>query len=782
MNSTIPTNGKATLLRYAELGWRLVPIYEPTADGCSCGKVDCGSPGKHPRVKEWQKAASSDPQQIEQWAERWPETNWGFQLGPDGGVIDIEGDSEEAIETLHELFGGDPPPCPTYRSARGFHRLFAWRDDLPAQATFSWGGVDFKLGANQKGSQSVLPPSRHASGVDYRWDVPPWDVPPPPLPDSALQKILAWKAERTRRPKPAPTRLPPAGDDNRLERCRKYIAKMPDAVSGEGGHDATFAMACKLFEFGLNDAQAWGVACEFNQAKCKGPWTEADLRHKLDDAKERVASEGRFGCMLVEDSGPVNSPEATGRPRGPITNARPSREGKGMVALGMAEILQTIHDATGGFPRFAGGDLFVYDKQHGLATIKNAAGLFGWLTSRCGVNWHRTQGCIPKEEVFAELQRTAHRYRAIEVMPHHPHLADHFYACETPASGDGETLRELLGRFRPATTIDGDLILAALLTPFWGGRPGARPCFVFTTDEGRGVGKTTAATMLAEVADPEGELVAFDQNAEMGDIKKRLLSSAGIRKRVAILDNIKSLRFSWGDLEALLTMPVISGHKMYVGEGTRPNVLTWYVTLNGASLSTDMAQRAIIIKLAKPKRAKLWEDETRQFIHERRRSIIADLLGILRQKPGEVTRPARWATWEREVLARLPEPNDAQAVYLERQREVDAEGEAGEIIEDYFAARLHSLDYDVARDVVFIPSTVAAQWYAQSTGEKHNVTGVSKILRQMIAEQQLSRLVLNASRAIGRGFLWYGDEAAPDAAKQTDIGTRLRIEKQGNAG
>ena len=78
------------------------------------------------------------------------------------------------------------------------------------------------------------------------------------------------------------------------------------------------------------------------------------------------------------------------------------------------------------------------------------------------------------------------------------------------------------------------------------------------------------------------------------------------------------------------------GHRLYVGEATRPNTLTWFITLNGASLSTDMAQRAVIIKLDKPKRSGVWSDETRQFIAEHRDHIIADIVGALRAAPADL--------------------------------------------------------------------------------------------------------------------------------------------------
>lgn len=68
-----------------------------------------------------------------------------------------------------------------------------------------------------------------------------------------------------------------------IDRARTYIAKMPDAISGADGSGATFAVACKLVEFGLSPDDAWLLLVEYNQ-RCQPQWSERDLRHKLEDA------------------------------------------------------------------------------------------------------------------------------------------------------------------------------------------------------------------------------------------------------------------------------------------------------------------------------------------------------------------------------------------------------------------------------------------------------------------------------------------------------------------
>lgn len=65
------------------------------------------------------------------------------------------------------------------------------------------------------------------------------------------------------------------------ERIRRYLATMPAAVSGSGGHDATFNAARALLHgFGLDPATARSFLDEYN-ARCDPPWTDAELEHKL---------------------------------------------------------------------------------------------------------------------------------------------------------------------------------------------------------------------------------------------------------------------------------------------------------------------------------------------------------------------------------------------------------------------------------------------------------------------------------------------------------------------
>lgn len=66
-----------------------------------------------------------------------------------------------------------------------------------------------------------------------------------------------------------------------VERARRLMAVCPPAVSGSGGHGATFRVACALvWGFGLSPEEAMPLMLEYNQG-CQPPWNMHELWHKL---------------------------------------------------------------------------------------------------------------------------------------------------------------------------------------------------------------------------------------------------------------------------------------------------------------------------------------------------------------------------------------------------------------------------------------------------------------------------------------------------------------------
>jgi hypothetical protein len=90
-------------------------------------------------------------------------------------------------------------------------------------------------------------------------------------------------------PLPEPTR-PEHSDayDRRHERARRYLERMPGAVSGSGGHATTFRAAVALVRgFELEPDDALRLLVDVHNPLCAPPWSLPELRHKVRQASER---------------------------------------------------------------------------------------------------------------------------------------------------------------------------------------------------------------------------------------------------------------------------------------------------------------------------------------------------------------------------------------------------------------------------------------------------------------------------------------------------------------
>ncbi len=236
--------------------------------------------------------------------------NIGVILGASsGGLIDIDLDHPRAVELADEFL----PPTGAVFGREGkprSHRLYVVADGT---STRKWHAPDKAMVVELRGDgcQTVFPPSTHPNGELIEWaaDSEPATVDRDTLEKAvdALARAVIAEIQPTAPIDPAPTpprTTPPSPSHaDAAERCRKYLAKLPDAVSGENGHTATFRAACEAFRFGLSDADAAAVATEYN-ARCRPPWSDAELRHKLESARARVLTDREFGMRLVDATTP----------------------------------------------------------------------------------------------------------------------------------------------------------------------------------------------------------------------------------------------------------------------------------------------------------------------------------------------------------------------------------------------------------------------------------------------------------------------------------------------
>jgi hypothetical protein len=109
------------------------------------------------------------------------------------------------------------------------------------------------------------------------------------------------------------------------ERISKYMACLDPAVSGACGHNRTFHAACVLVHgWGLSVKQAWPFALEYNE-RCEPPWSDRDLRRKLEQAMARPDDRPRGYLIGTGDSGSLPAAEWMRRPPKPKATFQPDK-------------------------------------------------------------------------------------------------------------------------------------------------------------------------------------------------------------------------------------------------------------------------------------------------------------------------------------------------------------------------------------------------------------------------------------------------------------------------
>jgi len=417
--------------------------------------------------------------------------------------------------------------------------------------------------------------------------------------------------------------------------------------------------------------------------------------------------------------------------------------------LPVPEIAKELLETRDGWPKACRGVLFVQDSQSRVRELKQSAELFGWIASVAPVDFTNRDGCIGKQELFAELPQHVQQFEDTENQPHFPPIENHFY-CRSVEPGDGQYLERFLDFFNPATDTDRELILAFIVTTFWGGEYGRRVAFGIDSTDGTGAGKSELVKRIASLTGGHYEIET--KRIDEAELRKKLVN--GEKHRVVLLDNIKESCVSSAAIESMITADKIGGHKLNVGYTSRPNTLTWSMTMNGMALSRDLAQRTVVIKLCKPSRDGNWEETVGAFTKENHEKIVSDVAAFFNRSPASLSNYSRWASWEKEILARLPNPKACQELIRSRRELVDEDHHTAESIRDYFSNQLRNLGYDPENHKVHIPSAIASQWLYEATGKEFTSRSAGAQIKNLIDGGSLKNLQLNPSRTYGRGWLW----------------------------
>ena len=286
---------------YGRMGWAVVPLHSARGGVCSCAKGSaCPSAGKHPRFREWQNEASSDPEVIAGWKERFPEANIGIATGRVSGLfvldVDPKNGGRESLAKLIEEHAEFPVTPQQLTGSDGDHYFFAAPEDFDVlnSASKLGAGIDVRGG----GGQVVVAPSVSAKGA-YRWIVEPWNTPLAPAPEWLLE-LLRRKPERAAEPR----EVPPATPEDLADAARA-LSRLGPAIEGQGGDTKTLG-ACLLLlnDFALSDDDAWSLLQPWNK-KCVPPWDDEELSIKFNNARDRTTrrvNKTPFGSARRSDS------------------------------------------------------------------------------------------------------------------------------------------------------------------------------------------------------------------------------------------------------------------------------------------------------------------------------------------------------------------------------------------------------------------------------------------------------------------------------------------------
>lgn len=241
---------------------------------------------KKPAQKGWQKAAEASLEEAEAWARK---ANIGFRTGlTSGGLIVVDLDPGADLLVLGELpvtvkaYTGRTDPA---TGLRGVHLYFR----TTAALANSTGKLGDHIDTRGEGGYVVAPGSIHPeTGAMYEFaaGLGLGEVEIAELPQHLVDRLTSKSAAAATSSMDTSMSewVEEIPLETKLEAGRAAIAEAEPAVSGDGGHPATFKVACALaIRCALPYESVLELMQEFN-GKCTPPWSLPDLEHKCADA------------------------------------------------------------------------------------------------------------------------------------------------------------------------------------------------------------------------------------------------------------------------------------------------------------------------------------------------------------------------------------------------------------------------------------------------------------------------------------------------------------------
>ncbi len=168
---------EALLLAAAAVGLPLAPAAHPSAYRCSCDRVGCPTPARHPLSFAWQTQCTTDPAQIERWARHQPQANFITATGMVHDVLDVP--LEAGREALDRLLASGVEVGPVAESGDGRTLFFTRTRGTPEDEDEWWPceldchpeTMDEHPGLRWhcRGSYVLVPPAQLPGDLTVQW-------------------------------------------------------------------------------------------------------------------------------------------------------------------------------------------------------------------------------------------------------------------------------------------------------------------------------------------------------------------------------------------------------------------------------------------------------------------------------------------------------------------------------------------------------------------------------------------------------------------------------------
>lgn len=298
---------------YQKRGWSVIPVHGISleTDRCTCNKIDCPNPGKHPIERDWPQTRLTLPDVYTVFAERYPWANVGIIMGEAVGVFALDIDPKNGgDETLHRLIEENGPLSDTYTQQTGSggeHYIFTHPDfHIKGDTTGKIFGPGIDIRAHN--NMIVMAGSRTDKGLYVAKN----DVRPTCAPEWVLERlrspVITGEGETTTvEGLPEYSRL----DPYEQERVQKYaIAAIEAECRGYAqsppghGNAALYKAACNIIEIAQSPWNTISLQTAkdlLNSSRLRrlgihqygGGQTESEFNTTWNSARSTVAGQGR---------------------------------------------------------------------------------------------------------------------------------------------------------------------------------------------------------------------------------------------------------------------------------------------------------------------------------------------------------------------------------------------------------------------------------------------------------------------------------------------------------